>query len=145
MEAKAVTRYIRIAPRKMRLVIDQIRWKPVAAAHEALEGLNKKAAQLVAKTLRSAEANAKVKRMDENRLYVHKVHADGGPVLKRYMSRSMGRADVILKRTTHLSIVLGERELRNSQKKKDDAAGSASTAVKFSKKRKEKKAASAAK
>jgi large subunit ribosomal protein L22 len=145
MEAKAITRYIRIAPRKMRLVIDQIRWKPVTAAYEALEGLNKKAAQLVAKTLRSAEANAKVKRMDENRLYVQKIHADGGPVLKRYMSRSMGRADVILKRTTHLSIVLGERELRISQKKKGGVAESASTAIKFSKKRKEKKAASAAK
>jgi large subunit ribosomal protein L22 len=111
MEAKAITRYIRIAPRKMRLVIDQVRSQPVAKALAILSGVNRKAARLTEKTLKSAQANAKFKKMEENRLFISKIHADGGPTLKRFMSRSMGRADVILKRTTHLSIVLKERDI----------------------------------
>ncbi|MBI4368376.1 MAG: 50S ribosomal protein L22 [Candidatus Omnitrophica bacterium] len=117
MEAKAITRYLRISPRKMRLVINTVRYKPVAQAFSILEHLNKKGAQLAVKTLKSAHANAKVKKMDEARLFVKEIKADGGPVLKRYMSRSMGRADVILKRMTHLSVVLGEREIAVSKGK----------------------------
>ena len=112
MEARAVTKYIRIAPRKMRLVINQVRFKPVKRALDTLARLNKKAARLVEKTLKTAEANAKDLKMDESRLFVRDIRADGGPSLKRYMSRSMGRADVILKRSTHLRVVLGEREVR---------------------------------
>jgi large subunit ribosomal protein L22 len=111
MEAKAITRYIRIAPRKMRIVIDTVRYQPVSKAFATLDHLKKKAAKLASKTLKSAVANAKVKKMDEARLYVREIKADGGPTLKRHMSRSMGRADVILKRMTHLTVVLGEREL----------------------------------
>lgn len=70
---------------------------------------------MVMKTLKSAQANAKVKKMDENRLYIREIKADGGPSLKRYMPRSMGRADTILKRMTHLTIVLGEREVAVSR------------------------------
>ena len=117
MEAKAITKYIRISPRKMRLVINTIRYKPVSNAFAILEHLKKKGAHLAAKTLKSAAANAKVKKMDETRLYVREIKADGGPVLKRYMSRSMGRADVILKRMTHLTVVLGEREMPVSANK----------------------------
>jgi large subunit ribosomal protein L22 len=117
MEAKAVTKYIRISPRKMRLVIDTIRYQPVSRAFAILETLKKKGADLAAKTLKSAFANAKVKKMAEDRLYVREIKADGGPVLKRYMSRSMGRADVILKRMTHLTVVLGEREMPVSASK----------------------------
>lgn len=111
MEAKAITRYIRISPRKMRLVIDTVRHKPVSSAFAILSHLKKKAARLAAKTLKSAVANARVKKMDESRLYISQIKADGGPTLKRHMSRSMGRADVILKRMTHLTVVVGEREL----------------------------------
>ena len=111
MEATAITRYLRISPRKMRLVIDTIRRKPVPEAFSILAHLKKRASNLVAKTLKSAQANAKGKKMDEDRLYVREIRADGGPMLKRYMSRSMGRADVILKRTTHLTVVLGERDM----------------------------------
>ena len=111
MEAKAITKYIRISPRKMRLVINTVRRKPVANAFAILEHLKKKAARLAFKTLKSAVANAKVKKMDEARLYVREIKADGGPSLKRYMSRSMGRADVILKRMTHLTVVVSEREM----------------------------------
>ena len=107
MEAKAITKYIRISPRKMRLVIDTVRYQPVSNAFAILDHLKKKGAPLAAKTLKSAVANAKVKKMDENRLYVREIKADGGPTLKRHMSRSMGRADVILKRMTHLTVVVG--------------------------------------
>lgn len=110
MEAKAVTRYIRISPRKVRPVINLIRSKPLFHAYATLAHLNKKGARVVEKTLKSVEANARVKKMDERRLYIGEIRADGGPVLKRFMARSMGRANVILKRTTHLSIVLKERE-----------------------------------
>ncbi len=106
--AKAIVRYVRISPRKVRLVINTIRHKPVTLAFPILASLNKKAAKLTEKALRTAVANAKVLGMDETRLYVSDVRADGGPVLKRFMSRSMGRADRILKRTTHLSLAVRE-------------------------------------
>ncbi|OGW86532.1 MAG: 50S ribosomal protein L22 [Omnitrophica bacterium RIFCSPHIGHO2_02_FULL_46_11] len=115
MEARAVTKYIRISPRKMRFVIDAIRRKPVSSAFAILEHLTNKGARLAAKTLKSAQANAKVKKMVEDRLFIREIKADGGPSLKRFMSRSMGRADQILKRTTHLTVVLGEREMPVSQ------------------------------
>ncbi len=106
--AKAIVRYVRISPRKVRLVINTIRHKPVNLAFPILASLNKKAARLAEKVLKSAVANAKVLGLDEARLYVSDVRADGGPVLKRFMSRSMGRADRILKRTTHLSLAVEE-------------------------------------
>ena len=101
-------------------MIDTIRFKPLVWAYANLENLKKKGARLLLKTLRSAEANAKVKKMDANRLFVREVRADGGPVLKRYMSRSMGRADTILKRTTHLSVILSEREVPIKSVKQGD-------------------------
>ncbi|MBI1978011.1 MAG: 50S ribosomal protein L22 [Candidatus Omnitrophica bacterium] len=119
MEAKAITRYLRVSPRKLRLVIDTVRYKPVTTAFAVLSTLKQKGAKLVAKTLKSAQANAKVKKMDENRLFIREIKADGGPSLKRYMPRSMGRADVILKRMSHLTVVLGEKELPVSAAKTD--------------------------
>lgn len=110
MEARAVVKYLRISPRKVRLVINAIRRKPAAQAVSTLATLNKKAARLVEKGLKSALANAKVKGLEESRLVVREIKADGGPVLKRFMARAMGRADEILKRTTHLTIVLREEE-----------------------------------
>src|SRR3989338_477231 len=116
MEAKAVTKHIRISPRKLRLVVDTIRYKSVPAAYGVLQNLNKKGSPIVEKTLKSAHANAKVKKMDETRLYVAKIFADGGPVMKRYMERSMGRADVVLKRTAHLTVVLKEKDMAKRPK-----------------------------
>lgn len=107
-EAKSVSRYLKIAPRKMRLVINAIRFQPVHQAFGTLIGLKKKAARLVEQGLKSAVANAKVKNLEENRLIVAEVRADGGPMMKRFMSRSMGRADQILKRSTHLTIIVRE-------------------------------------
>jgi len=102
---------------------------------------------MVAKTLKSAEANAKVKKMDENRLYVQEIKADGGPSLKRYMPRSMGRADVILKRMSHLTVVLGEKEIPVSSKKIESKETKEPKAkgIKFpAKEKKQKQAAKAA-
>ena len=113
--AKAVTRYIRISPRKMRLVLNIIVRKPVHQAFSILAHTKKKAARLVAKTLKSAVANAVQKKMDEDRLFVRLAFADGGPTLKRFLPRAMGRADGILKRTTHLTLVLEEGKARHSE------------------------------
>ncbi len=109
MEAKAITKYLRISPRKLRLVLDAVRNKSVQQAFGILQTLKKKGSKMVLKTLKSAEAAAKQKKMDENRLYVREIFANGGPTMKRFMSRSMGRADVILKRMSHLTVVVGER------------------------------------
>ena len=109
-EARTVVKYLRISPRKVRLVINAIRRKPVSLAFSTLLVLNKKAARIVEKALKSAAANAKVKGLDKNRLFVSEIKADGGPTLKRFMSRAMGKADQLLKRTTHLTLVLEEGE-----------------------------------
>ena len=107
-EARAVIKYLRISPRKMRLVINAIRYQPVVSALTQLPYMKKKAARFVEEGLKSALANAKVKGFDPARLVVSEVRADGGPVLKRFMSRAMGRADQILKRTTHLTLIVKE-------------------------------------
>ena len=110
--AKAVSRFIRIAPRKMRVVIDTVRYKHPEQAFDILMTFKKKAARIVEKVLKSAVANAKVLGMDEARLYISDIRADGGPTMKRFMERSMGRGNRILKRTTHLSLILREGEKR---------------------------------
>ncbi|MEI7752082.1 MAG: 50S ribosomal protein L22 [Candidatus Omnitrophota bacterium] len=105
---RALTKHLRIAPRKMRLVIDTIRRQPAQEAVGILMLLKKKGAKMAVKTLKSAIANAKNLGLNENRLIVSNVRADGGPVFKRFLTRSMGRADKILKRTTHLTVEVRE-------------------------------------
>jgi len=107
-KVKAITKHLRIAPRKMRIVIDTIRRQMAMEAVGILTLLKKKGAKLAVKTLNSAIANAKDLGLNENRLYVSDVRADGGPVFKRFLTRSMGRADKILKRTTHLTVEVQE-------------------------------------
>ena len=106
--SKAVVKYLRIAPRKVRPVINTIRHQHPEKAFNILATLNKKAARMVEKLLKTAVANAKVLGLDEARLMISDVRADGGPMMKRFMARSMGRADRILKKMTHLSMVLTE-------------------------------------
>lgn len=115
--AKAKVKFLRIAPRKMRLVIDAIRFQHPDKAFRILENLNKKAARMVEKLLKSAVANAKVLGMDDSRLVIADVRADGGPVMKRFMERSMGRANRIIKRTTHLSMILKEGQKQHAAEK----------------------------
>lgn len=106
--AVAKLKHLRIGPRKIRLVVDAVRFKPVGKAFQTLMVLKKKGARIVEKILQTAVANAKVLGMEENRLYIADIRVDGGPVMKRFMARSMGRADRILKRTSHLSVILKE-------------------------------------
>jgi large subunit ribosomal protein L22 len=106
--AVAKLKHLRIGPRKLRLVVDAVRFQPVGKAFQTLMVLKKKGARIVEKILNTAAANAKVIGMDESRLYIADIRVDGGPVMKRFMARSMGRADRILKRTSHLSMILKE-------------------------------------
>ena len=109
MEVKAVTRYVRISPRKARLVTELIKGKPVEEALTILRFVPKKAARLVDKTLRSALANAEQNpNIDVDTLYIKRIFVDGGPTMKRWRARAMGRATKILKRSSHINVILDE-------------------------------------
>jgi large subunit ribosomal protein L22 len=112
MDAKAVARFIRMSPRKVRLVVDQIRGVPVNEAYALLQFSKKAAAVPVEKTLRSAVANAQNKGqvrgevVDADELVVREVFVDEGPALKRFSAAAMGRATPIRKRTSHITVVV---------------------------------------
>lgn len=111
MKSTAVTRYIRLSPRKARLVMDQIRGKRVEEALNLLSLIPPRGANIIKKLIQSAVANAQQNSgIDVDNLYIEKVFADQGPVLKRFRPRAMGRAARILKRTSHLTVVLDERK-----------------------------------
>jgi large subunit ribosomal protein L22 len=109
-QARAVARYIRIAPRKVRLVADLIRGKDVAEAIAILRHTPRAASPVLEKLLNSAVANAEHNyKMDVNKLYISEIYANEGPTLKRYQPRAQGRAFPILKRTSHITLVVSER------------------------------------
>ena len=109
MEAKAVARNIRISPQKARLVADLIRGKDVETAINTLRFMPKKGARIIRKVVESALANAgQNESIDVDTLYVKTIFVDGGPTLKRIQPRSMGRANRILKRSSHITVVLDE-------------------------------------
>jgi large subunit ribosomal protein L22 len=111
VEARAIARYVRISPRKVRLVLNLIRGKHVDEALTILRFTPKRASGIVAKVLKSAIANAENNHgMNRDNLYVAKAVADEGPTMKRVFPRAMGRADVIRKRTSHITIVVKEKE-----------------------------------
>lgn len=110
MEAIAKHNFARISPQKARLVADQIRGKSVDQALELLTFSNKKAAELIKKVLVSAIANAEHNEgADIDDLRVAKIFVDEGPVMKRIMPRAKGRADRILKRSSHITVVVADR------------------------------------
>ena len=110
MESSAVARYIRVSPRKVRLVIDQVRGKRVEDAVNMLKFAPQKGAHFILKLINSAVANAQQKSdVDVDRLYVKRIYADEGPMLKRIIPRASGRATRILKRTSHLTVVLNDK------------------------------------
>jgi len=110
MKSTAVARYIRLSPRKARLVMDQIRGKRVEEALNLLSFIPPRSANILKKLIQSAVANAQQNSgTNIDNLYIEKVFADQGPVLKRFRPRAMGRAGRILKRTSHLTVVLDER------------------------------------
>ena len=110
MEVKAKTRYVRTAPRKLRLVSDMIRGQMVSDAINTLKFTNKNGAKVLYKTLMSAVAGAEQKGdLNVDNMYIKKVWVDEGPTMKRFMPRAQGRATLIRKRMSHLNIVLDEK------------------------------------
>lgn len=110
MEYKAHLRYLRIAPRKVRLVADSIRGKSVREAERGLKFMAQKSALPILKLLRSAIANAKNNfSIGAEKLFVKKITVDKGPILKRIMPRARGSASPIHKHTSHISITLTEK------------------------------------
>lgn len=109
MESKAIARTVRIAPRKVRLVVDLIRGKKVEQALQTLQFTQKRGAKVVSDLIRSAVANADQKgKIDVDTLFVKKIFVDGGMTLKRFRPMPMGRAGKIRKRTSHITVVLDE-------------------------------------
>ncbi len=107
MISKAIARYIRISPRKTRLVADVLRKKSVGEALAILANTNKRACEYLEELLRSAIANAKrIPEIKEEDLFISKLLVDGGPTLKRFRAASMGRATMIRHRTSHITIEL---------------------------------------
>jgi large subunit ribosomal protein L22 len=111
MEAKAVARYVRIAPRKVRQVADEIRGKHVDEAINILQFTPRSAAGVLLKVLNSAIANAENNHdLNRGNLVVSQAYIDQGPTLKRFRARAQGRAAAILKRTSHITIIVEEKE-----------------------------------
>ena len=110
MEATAKATYIRIAPRKVKIVLDLIRNKPTDEAIAILKHTPKAACEPLEKLLKSAIANAENKNMDVTRLYISECSVDQGPTLKRIRPRDHGRAYRINKKTSHITLVLKEME-----------------------------------
>lgn len=109
MEVSANLRFARISPQKCRLVADQVRGMPVEQALELLAFSPKKGATIIKKVLNSAIANAEHNEgADIDELSVTKIFIDQGPTMKRIMPRAKGRADRIIKRTSHITLVVGD-------------------------------------
>lgn len=110
METAAKLRFARISPQKTRLVADQVRGMPVEAALQQLTFSPKKAATVVRKVIESAVANAEHNDgADIDELRVQRITVDEGPALKRIQARAKGRANRILKRTSHITVVVAEQ------------------------------------
>jgi len=110
METRAVARFVRISPRKVRLVMDQVRGKKVEEALNMLSFAPQRGAWVLKKLINSAVANAgQNSNTDVDSLYLKRLYADQGPALKRWRPRALGRATRILKKTSHLTVILDER------------------------------------
>lgn len=111
MEAKAIARYIRISSRKVNIVLNLIRGKKVDEAFAILKHTPKAASEILLKLLKSAVANAENNyNMDVDNLYISEAYANQGPTLKRFRARAQGRGVRILKRTSHITLVVKEKE-----------------------------------
>ena len=111
MQAKAIARQVRVAPRKARLVVDLIRGKAVGEAYAILKNTPKAASPIVEKLLKSAIANAEHNyEMEPDNLIVEKAFVDEGVTLKRFRPRAQGRAGRINKRTSHITIIVSEKK-----------------------------------
>jgi large subunit ribosomal protein L22 len=109
MQTAAKLRFVRVSPQKTRLVADQVRGKPVGQALQILKFSEKRAAGIVRKVLESAIANAEHNQgADVDELKVTSIYVDEGPAMKRIRPRAKGRADRILKRTSHITVMVGD-------------------------------------
>jgi large subunit ribosomal protein L22 len=112
MEARAVLKYARISPQKVRKLIAAIKGKPVEVTLDTLKFMPQKAAGILEKIVRSAVANADQNpNIDVDALVVRNIYADQGPTLKRFRARARGRGTRILKRTAHITVVLADDSL----------------------------------
>lgn len=115
MESKAILRFVRVSPQKARLVADLVRGMDVPDAIETLAFTRKKTAPIVKKLIESAVANAEHGAaqggddVDVDDLFVKTIFVDAGPSLRRFRPRAQGRATKILKKTSHITVVLGSR------------------------------------
>lgn len=116
MEAKAKARFVRVTPQKARRVVDLIRGKQAGEAVAVLKFAPQAAGETVLKVVESAIANAREaakrsnERLDEKDLYISEVFVDEGPTMKRFRPRAQGRAGRIMKRTSHITVIVAERE-----------------------------------
>lgn len=111
MEVKAVSKYVRVSPRKARVVVDLVRGKSVEQAREILAYTNRAIAETVEKTLNSAVANAEHNHsLNPDSLVIAKAYVDEGPTLKRIRPRAKGSASRINKRTSHITVIVAPRE-----------------------------------
>ena len=111
MEAKAVAKYIRVSPRKARLVVNLIRGKSIDEAEAILRFTPNKAADPITKVLKSATANAENNlHLDREELIVKTAFVDEGPSMRRFKPRAQGRADRMLHRMCHITVAVAERE-----------------------------------
>ena len=110
MEAKAIAKYVRMSPIKLKPVADLVRGKDVNEALTILKFTPGKGAEIVEKVVQSALANADVKEMDTDNLYVAEVYANQGPTMKRWRAGSQGRASILLKRSSHVGVTLREKK-----------------------------------
>jgi large subunit ribosomal protein L22 len=146
MDVKASLRHLRMAPRKVRLVVDAIRNLPVDQAELRLQFIQKDASRPVLKLLQSAIANAEHNfKLDRSKLYVKTITADAGVTLKRFRARAMGRGAPIRKRSTHINIVLSDEPKAPSKRMLKREAAKAKRAPKAVKAKKASTAKSAPK
>lgn len=122
MEAKAKARYVRVTPQKARRVVNEIRNKAVLEAADMLQFAPQRVARDVNKILHSAVANAKVvadktgQQLAEGDLWILEAYVDEGPTMKRFQPRAQGRAGTILKRTSHITVVVGTKEKKEGDR-----------------------------
>lgn len=110
-EVRAVSKYLRTSPQKVRRVIHSVKGKPVQVGLDKLRFMPQKAAGLIEKTVRSAVANAEERNLDVDSLVITNICVDQGPSLKRFRPRARGRASKILKRTSHITVILTEESV----------------------------------
>jgi len=112
MEARAVAKYLDVSPRKARLIVDAVRGRPVKQALSLLQFMPQKSAGHVRKVIQSAVANAENNyAMDVDSLYVSTIYVDEGPTQRRFRPRAHGRVSPLLKRSSHVTAIVAEKEV----------------------------------